>query len=68
MAALGKSRTAYVQSEAKIGEAQAKKNAGVKEARATQQRLKIRYQKDSEIAKAKRDFSMNKAKFDLEVI
>lgn len=67
LAALGRSRTAQVHRDAKIGEAKAKRDAGIKEAIANQERLKVRYEKDTEIAQAKRDFELKKAAYDIEV-
>merc|ERR1719466_605665 len=65
--ALGKTRTAQVKRDAKIGEAKAKRDAGIKEAIANQERLKVRFEKDTEIALAKRDFDLKKAAYDQEV-
>jgi len=67
LAALGKSRIAQVHRDAKIGEAKAKRDAGIKEAVANQERLKVRFQKDTEIAEAKRDYELKKAAYDIEV-
>jgi len=65
--ALGKTQTAKVKRDAKIGEARAKRDAGIKEAIANQERLKVRFEKDTEIALAKRDFDLKKAAYDQEV-
>merc|ERR1712002_1427151 len=40
---------------------------GIKEAIANQERLKVRFEKDTEIALAKRDFDLKKAAYDIEV-
>jgi len=67
LAALGKTQTAKVKRDAKIGEAKAKRDAGIKEAIANQERLKVRFEKNTEIAMAKRDFDLKKAAYDQEV-
>jgi len=67
LAALGKTQTAKIHRDAKIGEAKAKRDAGIKEAIANQERLKVRFEKDTEIALAKRDFDLKKAAYDQEV-
>ncbi|CAK8679976.1 flotillin-1-like [Clavelina lepadiformis] len=67
LAALGKTRTAQVHRDAKIGEAESRRDAGIKEAIANQERLKVRYENDTEIAKAKRDYELKKAAYDIEV-
>ena len=56
-----------MQRDARIGEAISRRDAGIKEAIADQERLKVRYENDSEIAKAKRDFELKKAAYDMEV-
>lgn len=65
--ALGMARTAEVKRDARIGEAQAKADAQIKEATATEQELASRLANDIEIAKAKRDFEVKKAAYDQEV-
>ena len=67
MASLGKARIAQVHSEARISEAKSKKDAGIEQAVANQEKLKARYENDSEIAKAKRDFQTKQANYDNEV-
>ena len=67
MASLGKTRTAQIQRDARIGEAQSQRDAGIKEAIANQENLKARYENDTEIAKAKRDYEIKKAAYDIEV-
>lgn len=67
LAALGQSRTAQVHRDAKIGEASSKRDAGIKEAIANQEKLKVRFENDTEIAKAKRDYELQKASYDMEV-
>ncbi|XP_018416137.1 PREDICTED: flotillin-1 isoform X2 [Nanorana parkeri] len=64
---LGKARTAQVQKDARIGEAIAKRDAGVKEAAALQEKVSSQYINEIEMAKAQRDFELKKAMYDLEV-
>ncbi|XP_078272468.1 flotillin-1-like [Rhinoraja longicauda] len=64
---LGKSRTAQVQRDARIGEAEAKRDSGIKEARAQQQKVSAQYVNEIEVAKAQRDFEVKKAIYDTEV-
>jgi len=65
--ALGMSRTAQVKRDARIGEAEARRDAGIKEAVAEEQRMAARYINDIEIAKAQRDFELKNAAFNQEV-
>lgn len=65
--ALGMKRTAEVQRDAKIGEAEARKDSGIKEAMAEEKRMAARYANDIEIAHAQRDFQLKKAAYDMEV-
>ena len=67
LAALGKTRTAQVHRDARIGEAESKRDAGIKEAIANQERLKVRYENDTKIAESKRDYELKKAAYDIEV-
>jgi flotillin len=60
-------RTAEVKRDARIGEAEAQRDATIKEAIAEEQRMAAMYVNDTEIAKAKRDFELKKAAYDLEV-
>ncbi|XP_062904189.1 flotillin-1-like isoform X2 [Mobula hypostoma] len=64
---LGKSRTAQVQRDARIGEAEAKRDSGIKEARAQQQKVSAQFVNEIEVAKAQRDFELKKASYDTEV-
>ncbi|XP_068106529.1 flotillin-1 [Hyperolius riggenbachi] len=64
---LGKARTAQVQKDARIGEAVAKRDAGIKEAEALQEKVSAQYINEIEMAKAQRDFELKKATYDLEV-
>lgn len=65
--ALGMKRTAEVQRDARMGEAEARRDAGIKEALAEEKRMQARYLNDIEIAKAQRDFELKKAAYDMEV-
>merc|ERR1712165_674582 len=65
--ALGLARTAEVKRDARIGEAEAKRDAQIKEAIAEEERMASRLLNDTEIAKAKRDFELKKAAYDVEV-
>ena len=56
-----------VQRDARIGEAEARRDAGIKEAIAEEQRMQARYSNDIEIAQSKRDFELKKAAYDMEV-
>ncbi|XP_059166429.1 flotillin-1-like isoform X1 [Physella acuta] len=64
---LGKKRTEEVKRDARIGEAEAKKDSGIKEAIAEEKRMQSRYVNDIEIAKSQRDFELKKAAYDMEV-
>jgi len=65
--ALGESRTAEVQRDARMGEAEASMQARIAEARAEEERLQAKLLNDTEIARAKRDFDIKKASYDVEV-
>lgn len=60
-------RTAEVKRDARIGEAEARCDATIKEAIAEEQRMASRFLNDTEIAKAQRDFELKKATYDVEV-
>ena len=60
-------RTAQVQRDARIGEAEARKDAIIKQAIAEEERMAAKYKNDSEIARAKRDSELKKAAYDKEV-
>lgn len=64
---LGMARTAEVKRDARIGEAEARADAQIKEAIAEEQRMAARFLNDTEIAKAQRDFELKKAAYDVEV-
>ncbi|XP_076455396.1 flotillin-1-like isoform X1 [Babylonia areolata] len=65
--ALGMKRTAEVQRDARMGEAEARRDAGIKESLAEEKRMQARYLNDIEISKAQRDFELKKAAYDMEV-
>lgn len=65
--ALGMTRTAQVKRDARIGEAEARRDAGIKESLAEEQRMASRYSNDIQIALAQRDFELKQAAFDQEV-
>lgn len=64
---LGMARTAEVKRDARIGEAEARADATIKEAIAEEQRMASVFLNDTEIAKARRDFEIKKAAYDVEV-
>ncbi|KAF8562770.1 hypothetical protein P879_10629 [Paragonimus westermani] len=64
---LGLARTAQVKCDARIGEAEARRDAGIREAEAEKQRVAGRLLNDIEIAKAKRDFELKNASYEKEV-
>lgn len=65
--ALGMSRTAQVKKDARVGEAEARRDATIREAVAEEQRMAARYVNDIDIAKSQRDFELKKAAYDQEV-
>lgn len=65
--ALGMARTSQVKRDARMGEAECKRDSGIKEAIAEEQRLKARFDNDTLIALAERDYKLRKAEFDKEV-
>ncbi|XP_038567004.1 flotillin-1b isoform X2 [Micropterus salmoides] len=64
---LGKARTAQVQRDARIGEAQYKRDAVMKEAHAMQEKVSAQYKNEIEMAKSQRDYELKKAAYDVEV-
>nr|BAN20851.1 flotillin-1 [Riptortus pedestris] len=64
---LGMARTAEVKRDARMGEAEARAEATIKEAIAEEQRMASKFLNDTEIAKAQRDFELKKAAYDVEV-
>jgi len=65
--ALGATRTAQVKRDARIGEAEAQRDSGIKEAMALEKQQESKFYNDTQIALAKRDFELKKAEFDKEV-
>ncbi|VEL41067.1 unnamed protein product [Protopolystoma xenopodis] len=64
---LGLARTAQVKKDARIGEGEARRDAGMREAIAEQQRVAGKLSNDVQIAQAQRDYELKKAVFDSEV-
>ncbi|MEQ2203972.1 Flotillin-like protein 1, partial [Xenoophorus captivus] len=64
---LGKARTAQVQKDARIGEAQNKRDAVMREAHALQEKISAQYKNEIDMAKAQRDYELKKAAYDIEV-
>ncbi|KAM8734266.1 flotillin-1b [Sparus aurata] len=64
---LGKARTAQVQKDARIGEAQYKRDAVMREAHAMQEKVSAQYKNEIEMAKSQRDYELKKAAYDVEV-
>merc|ERR1712029_1073555 len=58
---LGEARTAEVQRDARIGEAEANMQSTMAEALAEEQRIQAKLLNDTEISRAKRDFDLQKA-------
>merc|ERR1719249_457073 len=67
LASLGQARTAQVKRDALIGEAEAKRDSGIEEATAEEQRMEAKLKNDTDIAQSKRDYELNKAAYDTEV-
>ncbi|CAH8496761.1 unnamed protein product [Schistosoma rodhaini] len=64
---LGLARTAQVKCDARIGEAEARRDAGIREAEAEKQRVAGKLLNDIEISKSKRDFELQNAAYEKEV-
>merc|ERR1719450_1376251 len=64
---LGKSQTAAVKRDAEIGVAQAKRDAGIREAECEKAAMDIKYSTDTKIEDNSRAFKLQKANFDKEV-
>jgi flotillin len=64
---LGQARTAEVQRDARIGEATAQMQATMTKAEAEMTRMESKLANETEIARAKRDFDLKKASYDVEV-
>ncbi|KAK7147525.1 hypothetical protein R3I94_010143 [Phoxinus phoxinus] len=67
LTSLGKARTAQVQKDARIGEAQFKRDAVIREAHAMQEKVSAQYVNEIQMAKAQRDFELKKASYDYEI-
>jgi len=67
MVSLGMARTAEIQRDARIGEAQANTEAQIETALAEETRLASKLLNDTEIERYKRDFELKKAVYDTEV-
>ena len=65
--ALGVSRTAQVQKDARIGEAEARRDTLIAASQAQMQQMESKLANDTEIARAKKDFDLKKAMNDVEV-
>jgi flotillin len=65
--ALGQSRTAQVQRDARVGEAEARMEATIAKAEAKESHMEAKLANDTEIARAQRDFNLKKAGYDVEV-
>lgn len=64
---LGMCRTAEVKRDAAIGEAEAQRDAGIKDALADEATKKVQFENDAEVAKSQRDFAIRKATYDMEI-
>ena len=67
MVSLGMARTAEIQRDARIGEAEANRDSQIETAISEEQRLAAKLVNDTEIERAKRDFELKKAVYDTEV-
>ncbi len=67
MVSLGMARTAEVVRDARIGEAEANRDAQIEVAIAEEQRLAAKLVNKTEVERAKRDFEVKKASYDTEV-
>ncbi len=67
MCSLGMARTSEVQRDARIGEAEATRDAQIETAIAEEQRLASKLSNDTEVERFKRDFELKKALYDTEV-
>lgn len=64
---LGKAQTASVKRDAEIGVAEAKRDAGIREAQCDKEAMDVKYHTDTTIADNTRAFNLQKAQFDKEV-
>merc|ERR1719273_1266915 len=67
MVSLGMARTAEIQRDARIGEAQANTDAQIEVALSEETRLASKLINDTEVERYKRDFELKKAVYDTEV-
>lgn len=67
LAALGVRRTAEVQRDAIIGEVEARRDAGINEARANETKQVNKFHNEAKVARAQRDFELNKSTNEIEV-
>ena len=65
--ALGRRRIAEVKRDAKIGEALAERDAGIREAMARQHGMDAYYLAETEIAQSAKDYNVKQSEYDLEV-
>ncbi|EGD74372.1 flotillin 1 [Salpingoeca rosetta] len=67
LSALGKAQTAQVQRDARIGQAEARRDAGISEALAMQAKEAARYKNQTAIAESERDYNLKQAEYDIQV-
>lgn len=67
LTALGQSRTAQVQKDARVGEAEARRDTQIAAAEARMQQMEAKLANNTGIERAKRDFDLKKATYDVEV-
>lgn len=65
--ALGQTRTAEVRRDARMGEAQANMEAGIKEAQALQTKEEARYLNEEKMAEAQRTYEIEQAKYNEQI-
>lgn len=64
---LGKKRTAEVKKDARVGQAEASRDSGIKTALADQARLEAKYENDIEVARQQRDFRVKEESYNTEI-
>lgn len=64
---LGRAQVAVVKRDADIGVAEANRDAGIKEAESERAAMDVKFQCDSTVANANREFKMLQATFDMEI-
>ncbi|KAB0790996.1 hypothetical protein PPYR_11027 [Photinus pyralis] len=67
LACLGMARTAEVKRDARTGEAEARADARIRQAIAEEQRMASVLFNETQVAKARRDFELKKASYDVEI-